>query len=574
MDSLDQCIDFLGALFEPDDVIEFRPLPPAIARRWSRLEEIPDVVDWLEQANRDESQRVHAYFGANPRKGDGHSQAEGVKLARCLFADFDGGVVAEDALSRVSAAGFPMPTAIVETGGGVHCWWRLDKPITDAAAWSERMKAVAAALGSDGSVCDWPRIMRLPGFVNWKYESRPRAQLWDVDPSRVYSLEVFAGQAVQSVVVKHKSMSDLTRRFLEEGFTLAAGRRQTMFTVACDLAARGWGVGEATRVVMDRMRHIGLRRDELDDCPRQIANAWKRTRLPILGSAEEAVAIADAVDETPTTTLVDAIASWRAQENVTGIRTGISCLDTALGGGIPFGQMTCLAAAPGLGKSAIALQVAIDALRTNDGLTATWCMGEMTLAALAARAVTVYGAQGHRVQLSEAISRTPEAEVVALEVERSIGGRLKIVTPPLVVDRIERSVVKDKPGLLVVDYLQLVRASRHFQDKTGEINEVLLRLREITTAHNLATVLVTNVAKGCDANTDIGNIGKGSNQIDYDVDNLLFGYKKPGTEDADGGVQIDWLCKKLRQGKPMDVQTIFYGRFQYFHPVIPGVPEF
>jgi hypothetical protein len=277
MDALSQCIDFLGAIFEPEDIIEFRPLPPAAGRKWAPLAEIPDVVEWLEKLNTDDHQRVHAYFGANPRVGKGASQAEGVKLARCLFADFDGGVLLEDAYARIKAAELPWPTAILESGGGVHAWWRLDMPMTDADAWHVRMKAIASALGSDSSVCDWPRIMRLPGFINWKHEQRPLAVLKDCDPSRVYPLSRFARQAVQSVTVSKGSMSDLTRRFLEEGFTLSAGRRQTMFTVACDMAARGWGVAEATGAIMQRMRRVGLRQDDLDDCPRQIANAW-RTR--------------------------------------------------------------------------------------------------------------------------------------------------------------------------------------------------------------------------------------------------------------------------------------------------------
>lgn len=67
MDALDQCIDFLGCIFEPEDVIEFRPLPPSAGRRWSTLAELPDIVEWLHGLNT-EQLRVHAYFGANPRK--------------------------------------------------------------------------------------------------------------------------------------------------------------------------------------------------------------------------------------------------------------------------------------------------------------------------------------------------------------------------------------------------------------------------------------------------------------------------------------------------------------------------
>jgi hypothetical protein len=573
MDALSQCIDFLGAVFEPEDIIEYRPLPPAAGRRWAPLAELPDIVDWLERLNRDENQRVHAYFGANPRKAKNASQAEGVALARCLFADFDGGVVVEDALARVRAVGFPMPTAVIESGGGVHLWWRLSDPMYDSAAWHERMKAIASALGSDQSICDWPRIMRLPGFVNWKYEQTPRAHLWDCDPTRIYPIEKFLGQAVQSIVVKPKSMSDLTRRFLEEGFTLAAGRRQTMFTVACDMAARGWGVAEATNAIMERMRRVGLRQDDLEDCPRQIANAWKRTRLPVLGAADEAVPVVDAVEETPTPTLLDAIQAWRDQEETPAIPTGLPALDRLFGGGLPLGQMTAIAAAPGLGKSALALQLVLQCLGQNPDMVAAWCLGEMTRAALAARAITTFhGGGDEHLTLQDVIQKREPSSKIAADLGAAIGRRLKLIEAPLGIDRIERAVVKDCPTLLVVDYLQLVRSTRHFNDKTGEINDVLLKLREITTTRNIATLLVTNIAKGVDASTEIGNIGKGSNQIDFDVDNFLFGHRA-GEVGEGGEIKIEWKCKKLRQGQMADVEMWFHGQYQYFEDACE-IPEF
>jgi hypothetical protein len=573
MDALSQCIDFLGAVFEPEDIIEYRPLPPAAGRRWASLAELPDIVDWLERLNRDENQRVHAYFGANPRKAKNASQAEGVALARCLFADFDGGVVVEDALARVRAVGFPMPTAVIESGGGVHLWWRLSDPMYDSAAWHERMKAIASALGSDQSICDWPRIMRLPGFVNWKYEQTPRAHLWDCDPTRIYPIEKFLGQAVQSIVVKPKSMSDLTRRFLEEGFTLAAGRRQTMFTVACDMAARGWGVAEATNAIMERMRRVGLRQDDLEDCPRQIANAWKRTRLPVLGAADEAVPVVDAVEETPTPTLLDAIQAWRDQEETPAIPTGLPALDRLFGGGLPLGQMTAIAAAPGLGKSALALQLVLQCLGQNPDMVAAWCLGEMTRAALAARAITTFhGGGDEHLTLQDVIQKREPSSKIAADLGAAIGRRLKLIEAPLGIDRIERAVVKDCPTLLVVDYLQLVRSTRHFNDKTGEINDVLLKLREITTTRNIATLLVTNIAKGVDASTEIGNIGKGSNQIDFDVDNFLFGHRA-GEVGEGGEIKIEWKCKKLRQGQMADVEMWFHGQYQYFEDACE-IPEF
>lgn len=277
--ALDQCRDFLTAIFDDEDVIEFRPLNPP-GNKWAKLAELPAVVSWLTSIN---ARQRQIYFGANPRRGANCSDAAGVRLARCLFADFDGGALYEDAMSRIKAAGLPMPTAVLNSGGGIHAWWRLDAPTEAAAAWSRRMKALAAALGSDQSIHDWPRIMRLPGFINWKYDTKPVAELLDVDPARVYAFDELAPRPV----LASADMGDLSREFLESGRVLPAGRRQTMFTVACDLAARGWTVDEATTAIMERMQTVGLPADELADCPRQIANAWRTPRTP-LGAAPTA----------------------------------------------------------------------------------------------------------------------------------------------------------------------------------------------------------------------------------------------------------------------------------------------
>ena len=277
--ALDQCRDFLTAIFDDEDVIEFRPLNPP-GNKWATLAELPAVVSWLTSIN---ARQRQIYFGANPRRGANCSDAVGVRLARCLFADFDGGTLYEDAMSRIKAAGLPMPTAVLNSGGGIHAWWRLDAPTEDAAAWSRRMKALAAALGSDQSIHDWPRIMRLPGFINWKYDTKPVAELLDVDPARVYAFDELAPRPA----LASADMGDLSREFLESGRVLPAGRRQTMFTVACDLAARGWTVNDATTAIMERMQTVGLPADELADCPRQIANAWRTPRTP-LGAAPAA----------------------------------------------------------------------------------------------------------------------------------------------------------------------------------------------------------------------------------------------------------------------------------------------
>lgn len=272
--------------------------------------------------------------------------------------------------------------------------------------------------------------------------------------------------------------------------------------------------------------------------------------------------------EPPTPTLADAVKEWLDQDEAPVLKTGMPSVDELFGGGLPLGQMTALAAAPGVGKSALALHLCIRVLLNNPGATCSWCLGEMTPAAMAARAISSWSfGSDDEVPLRDAIAKRGASVKLAEELVEAIGDRFKIIKAPLLMDRIEQAVQKDSPQVLVVDYLQLCRSERSFQDKTSEINECLLKLRELTSAHNMATVLVTNVAKGCTEATDIGNIGKGSNQIDFDVDNFLYGHRV-GESGVDGEQSVGWRCKKLRQGQMRDLELWFFGSFQYF--VDPG----
>jgi hypothetical protein len=292
---VEAAMQLLGFIFEPGDLIEFRTIGTKPSQHWAMLQDASTCINLLQAY----PAGTHVYFGANPRRERG-GKAEHVGLARCLFADFDGGVGVEEARRRWTEALIPEPTVIVSTGGGVHAWWRLLEPMEDLKAWTARQKALAIRLGSDQAVTDAPRIMRLPGFRNWKYHHQPLCVVEACEPDNVYDLDEFpdpvqfAAEAPDEHVAPG-SLSDLSQRFLHEGFVMRAGRRQTIFTVACDLRAREWDQGDAERAIMKRARLLRLEPDELADVPRQVRNAFKGDRAPCRGRAED-VEVAEEVE--------------------------------------------------------------------------------------------------------------------------------------------------------------------------------------------------------------------------------------------------------------------------------------
>ena len=554
-DQIYEALLFLETIFSAEDIIELRPLPGAGQSQWVTLATVAEALEKLAVVFNDEARRTHAYFGANPRKKAGGSTLDGVLFARCLFADFDGGTSVEQAKIRITDANLPAPTAIVETGNGCHAWWRLSEPITEAKTFTQLQKSLAARLGSDKAVVDFPRIMRLPGFINWKYPTQPRAKLIEVDAGRVYEVLEF-----EEAKIATQSMSALSRRFLETGYCLPAGRRQTVFTVACDLHARGWEREHAARLLMVQAAALGLDADALADLPRQIRNAFDKERTPIMDRAEDTAPVFDDTDTAQADTLAGCIHEWLHSKELPTIETN-TWLDIALGG-LKRGQLVCFTGAPGVGKSALALQIVLDATLANPDLVSAWCLGEMTKTAIAARAIANWDTKA-TVTLDQAIQKTEAAQAVA-ENLHAYADRIKIIMPPLNFANMAQVVERSGASILVIDYLQLVNGIDPRADRRTEIDSVIRGVRALAISSNLAVILISNMAKQ-NGEYRIGNIGKESSEIDYQVDSLFVGEIALDASLLENNKKrITWRCMKNRHGEQKDFTTAFSGAHQQF----------
>lgn len=306
-EAIRQSMAMLAAIFAPEDWICFHAVGQYGGKRWGTLadDEIEPVLAWVWKANTHSRHKCQPFFGSNPRRGHGQDRAEGTAHANCYFADWEG-VTAEQAIELILAAGLPLPTVMMESGRGVHAYWRLHDPEENACEWTHRQKWIAAAVRSDPAVSDWQRKMRLPGFFNVKDKyapDYPLSRLVFAEPSRRYSWrdiqprhlpeperrpEPTPEQVAEVARLPAGSMSELSRRFLEEGHTLPGGRRLTGYTVACDLAARRWQVEAAAEAICTAMRRwlnrgpTPLTKADLDDVPRQVRQAFAKPRTPII----------------------------------------------------------------------------------------------------------------------------------------------------------------------------------------------------------------------------------------------------------------------------------------------------
>lgn len=132
-------------------------------------------------------------FDPNIKGQFGRVKASDVALLRVLYADFDkkdatSDIQILDAIEQLSDQLGTAPISIVHSGGGYHPRWKLEKPIDPDDAkgvltrWQITVQRVAEENGFKAdSVFDLPRVLRMPGTVNEKYE--PAAPV-DIVPDR------------------------------------------------------------------------------------------------------------------------------------------------------------------------------------------------------------------------------------------------------------------------------------------------------------------------------------------------------------------------------------------------------
>ncbi|MCL2000845.1 MAG: hypothetical protein FWG74_05380 [Planctomycetes bacterium] len=166
-----ELLRYAALVWEPGDLVEIRPIPEPGARFWTPASGIGEHLDRMLALN---ARGIGIYAGVLPRTVTGGGKAEHTDGGRIIWADFDD-IAPGDALARLREAGLPPPMLVVSSGHGAHVYWKLDRKL-DKAEHTGLMAALKAFLKNrpglaehiDAGAFDAPRVLRLPGFTNYK----------------------------------------------------------------------------------------------------------------------------------------------------------------------------------------------------------------------------------------------------------------------------------------------------------------------------------------------------------------------------------------------------------------------
>src|ERR1700727_140698 len=195
--------DFLTRCFAPGETIALlirREVPAATIQRIVQLETAiePRYLGWLAQEN---AAGANIHVSANPlRSASRRRTKECVASIGHLYLDLD--TDGETRLNSLRASdSVPPPNEVLSTSlGKYQILWRVDGFTLEQQ--ESALKLLAITFGGDPACTDCNRVLRLPGFLNCKYDPAhpvtveyPGDSSWNAGDFR---LDILAADAILS----------------------------------------------------------------------------------------------------------------------------------------------------------------------------------------------------------------------------------------------------------------------------------------------------------------------------------------------------------------------------------------
>ncbi len=266
---------------------------------------------------------------------------------------------------------------------------------------------------------------------------------------------------------------------------------------------------------------------------------------------------------------------FERKEHVTGVPTGFKDLDKILAG-LHAGDLAILAARPSVGKTSLALNMAVNAAKK--GTSVALFSLEMSAEQLVQRVLcsearinlqdvrtgyikeqdwgSIHQAMGRLAELDFWVDDTPSISIfeVRTKARRQLRGKQR--------------------GLVIVDYLQLMQpqARRSEQNRTVEIGEISRGLKILAKELNAPVLALSQLSRAVEQRAgkrpQLSDLRE-SGSIEQDADVVMFIDRNtdPHAEDQDGRPakgMAELIIAKHRNGPTGSVPLVFNERFTKF----------
>lgn len=341
-------------------------------------------------------------------------------------------------------------------------------------------------------------------------------------------------------------------------------------------------VGHYVRIVQEAAE----RRRLIELCARTMSRAYGDSRSEalldehstdlariVMRTTDDLVRAGDLVGQV----LEDAEARMLAgpEASMTGVRVGVSVFDDLTGGFDPT-DLVVIAADPGGGKTALALQAAHRHVIEQAG-TALVINLEMPSPQLVQRMIIrAARVNSHRVRRGkidrEEFQRLYDHGLHLVDKNLYVESRVRTMRQIWAKARTYRARHPKERGYMVVDYLQMITAQNK-DSRAQQVSQFARELKDIAKTLDLPVVAVSTLGRDAAKRKTRPTMHdlKESGDIEYAADTIFLLHNADETDDG----PIDAICEKNRKGPTGVVPLHWIGRFYEFTDVgdAPTEPE-
>ena len=271
---------------------------------------------------------------------------------------------------------------------------------------------------------------------------------------------------------------------------------------------------------------------------------------------------------------------YENRELVTGVPTGFKDLDT-LTAGLQPSDLIVLAARPSMGKTALALNIAAYAAMdaepkrgvaffslemSKEQLVLRMLCSEARVDSAKARAG--YLSERDFPKLAQAAARLSEANIFIDDSSDTTAITLKAKCRRLARDR------SNNLGLVLVDYLQLMRSARPGESREKEIAEISRSLKALAKELKLPVIALSQLNRSVETRPDrrplLADLRE-SGAIEQDADVIAFIYREEvyNPDTSDRGIAEIIVAKQRNGIAPVVVKVAFLKEYMLFADLDP-----
>lgn len=290
------------------------------------------------------------------------------------------------------------------------------------------------------------------------------------------------------------------------------------------------------------------------------------------------------IDEVLTESMKEIDELYQRDEDITGLSSGYKALDMMTAGLHPD-ELIILAARPGVGKTAFALNIAQNIGTNTDETVAIFSL-EMGAKQLVNRMLCAEGLiDASRMRTGKLLEEEFSKLVVAMAA-LSTANIFIDDTPGIRVAEIRAKARRLKQeqgdlGLIIIDYLQLIEGSGR-ESRQQEVSEISRQLKKLAKELDVPVIAISQLSRNVESRQDkrpILSDLRESGSIEQDADIVAFLYREDyyrpeeGEEDEqeeDNVVEV--IIEKNRAGARGTVNLLFIKEYNKFSSLSP-IPE-